>query len=57
MADLAEAYRNLAQLPSGSGKEAQVMERLVIEQDEHRRKQRWSIADLKGQRRVIVELI
>ena len=33
------------------------MERLVIEQNEHRRKQRWAIADLKGQRRVIVELI
>ena len=57
MADLAEAYRNIAQLPSGTGKEAHVMERLVIEQNEHRRKQRWAIADLKGQRRVIVELI
>lgn len=57
MADLAEAYRNLAQLPSSTGKEAHVMERLVVEQNEHRRKQRWAIADLKGQRRTIVELI
>lgn len=57
MADMAEAYRNLAQLPDSSGKASHVLERLVIEQNEHRRKQRWAIADLKGQRRVIAELI
>ncbi len=57
MADLAEAYRNLSQLPDSNGKAGQVLERLVIEQNEHRRKQRWAIADLKGQRRVIAELI
>lgn len=57
MADLAEAYRNMANLPDSSGKAGHVLERLVVEVDEHRRKQRWAIADLKGQRRCIVELI
>ncbi|KGH10202.1 phage head protein [Comamonas thiooxydans] len=57
MADLAEAYRNMASLPDGSGKAGHVLERLVVEVDEHRRKQRWAIADLKGGRRSIVELI
>ena len=57
MADLAEAYRNMSSLPDGSGKAGHVLERLVVEVDEHRRKQRWAIADLKGGRRSIVELI
>jgi hypothetical protein len=57
MADMAEAYRNMATLPDSSGKAGHVLERLVVEVDEHRRKQRWAIADLKGTRRCIVELL
>lgn len=56
-ADLAEAYRDLDTLPDGAGKEARVYSKLEIRVDEFRRELRWAIADLKGQRRVIVELI
>lgn len=56
-ADLAEAYRNLDTLPSGSGKEARVLEALAVHVDEHRRNQRWAISDLLGIRRSTVELI
>lgn len=57
MADLAEAYRNMSNQPDSSGKAGHVLERLTVEIDEHRRKQRWAIADLKGGRRSIVELM
>ena len=57
MADLAEAYRNLAKLPDSNNKESHVLQHLVVELDEHRRKQRWAIADLKRKPRVIAELI
>lgn len=57
MADLAEAYRNLSTLPSGTGKEDQVMQALIVEVDEHRRKQRWAISDLLGRARCTVELL
>lgn len=56
-ADLAEAYRNLDTLPSGTGKEARVLEALAVHVDEHRRNQRWAISDLLGLRRTTVELI
>ena len=56
-ADLAEAYRNLDTLPSGTGKEGRVLEGLAVHVDEHRRNQRWAISDLLGMRRSTVELI
>ena len=56
-ADLAEAYRNLDTLPSGTGKEGRVLEGLAVHVDEHRRNQRWAISDLLGLRRRTVELI
>ena len=56
-ADLAEAYRNLDTLPSGTGKESRVLEGLAVHVDEHRRNQRWAISDLLGMRRSTVELI
>ena len=56
-ADLAEAYRNLDTLPSGTGKEGRVLEGLAVHVDEHRRNQRWAISDLLGIRRSTVELI
>ena len=56
-ADLAEAFRNLDTLPSGTGKEGRVLEGLAVHVDEHRRNQRWAISDLLGMRRSTVELI
>ena len=56
-ADLAEAFRNLDTLPSGTGKEGRVLEGLAVHVDEHRRNQRWAISDLLGLRRSTVELI
>lgn len=59
MADLAEMYRNLSTTPAGTGtgKADRVMEELVIQLGEHRRKQRWAISDLLGQARCTVELL
>ena len=56
-ADLAEVFRNLDTLPSGTGKEGRVLEGLAVHVDEHRRNQRWAISDLLGMRRSTVELI
>jgi len=56
-ADLMEAYRNLSTLPDGSGKEQRVLEAVVVQIDEQRRKQRWAISDLLGIPRSTVELI
>lgn len=57
MADMTEAYRNLSTLPEGNGKADRVQERLVVQVDEYRQKQRWAIADLQGTRRCIVDLL
>lgn len=57
MADMAEAYRNISTLPSGSNQTDRVMEALVVQLGEHRRKQRWAISDLLGQARCTTELI
>lgn len=57
MADLAEMYRNISTTPAGTGKTDRVMEELVTQLGEHRRKQRWAISDLLGQARCTVELI
>lgn len=54
-ADLAEAYRDLNTLPERSGKEIRVLSKLAIRVEDFRRAQRWAIADLKGQPRVIAE--
>ncbi|MBB2778227.1 MULTISPECIES: head completion/stabilization protein [Comamonas] len=57
MADLAEMYRSIASTPSGSGKADRVMEELVVQLGDHRRKQRWAISDLLGVARCTVELL
>lgn len=57
MADLAEMYRSISSTPAGTGKADRVMEELVIQLGEHRRKQRWAISDLLGQARCTVELL
>lgn len=57
MADLAEMYRNISSTPSGSGKADRVMEELVVQLGDHRRKQRWAISDLLGLARCTVELL
>ena len=57
MADVAEAYRNMSMLPAGTGKADHVLEALVIELGEHRRKQRWAISDLLGRARCTVDLL
>lgn len=58
-ADLAEAYRIQSDLPggTGAGKKDTVHEALAVRQDEHRRNQRWAVADLMGTPRSTVELI
>lgn len=56
-ADVEEAFRNMAQLPSGLGKAARVETDLALNVDTHRRNQRWAISDLLGKRRTTVELI
>lgn len=56
-AELAEAYRDLDTLPNGEGKEWRVLSRLEIRVDTFQRNLRNAIADLRGRRRTIVELI
>lgn len=58
-ADLAEAYRIQSFLPAGtgSGKQDRVHEEMAVRQDDHRRNQRWAVADLMGNPRSTVELI
>lgn len=56
-ADLAEAYRNLSTVPAGAGKADRVLEDLAIQVDQHRRNQRWAIADLLGRPRCTVDLL
>ncbi len=58
-ADLAEAYRIQSFMPggTGNGKQDGVQEALAVRQDEHRRNQRWAIADIVGRPRATVELI
>lgn len=56
-ADLAEAYRDMGTMPEGVGKEARVLSKLETRVDDFRRDVRWAIADLKGQRRIICELV
>ncbi len=56
-AELAEAYRDLDTLPNGEGKEGRVLSRLEIRVDTFQRNLRNAIADLRGRRRTIVELI
>lgn len=56
-ADLAEAYRNLSTIPSGAGKADRVLEDLAIQVDQHRRNQRWAIADLLARPRCTVDLL
>ena len=57
MADLAEMYRNISSTPAGAGKTDRVMEELVIQLGEHRRKQRRAISDLLGHARCTEELL
>lgn len=57
MADLAEMYRNISSTPAGSSKADRVMEELVVQLGDHRRKQRWAISDLLGVARCTVELL
>lgn len=58
-ADLVEAYRIQAFMPGGTGggKQDGVQEALAVRQDDHRRNQRWAVADLMGRSRSTVELI
>lgn len=58
-ADLAEAYRIQAFTPggTGNGKQDGVKEQLALRQDEHRRNQRWAVADIMGKPHATVELI
>lgn len=57
MADMVEMYRNISTTPAGTNKTDRVMEELVIQLGEHRRKQRWAISDLLGHARCTVELL
>lgn len=57
LADLAEMYRNISTTPAGNDKADRIMQELVIQLGEHRRKQRWAISDLRGQARCTVELL
>lgn len=56
-ADLAEAYRNLSTIPSGSGKADRVLEDLTVQLDQCRRNQRWAISDLLSLPRCTVDLL
>ncbi|MFS4552095.1 head completion/stabilization protein [Comamonas resistens] len=56
-ADMAEAYRDISTLPDGANKQDRVLASVDVRADGFLRDMRWAIADLKDQRRVIVELI